>query len=60
MKIKTILTSIVLACSPVAMMAEVLPYQNPDLSPEERAADLCSRPTLEEHTRLMMNTSPAI
>ncbi len=38
----------------------LLPYQNPALSPEERAADLCSRLTLEEKASLMMNTSPAI
>lgn len=37
-----------------------MPYQNPTLSPDERAADLCSRLTLEEKVALMMNTSPAI
>lgn len=37
-----------------------LPYQNPELSPAERAADLCSRLTLEEKVKLTMNTSPAI
>lgn len=37
-----------------------LPYQNPDLTFEERAADLCSRLTLEEKALLMMNSSPAI
>jgi beta-glucosidase len=38
----------------------VLPYQNPDLSAKERAEDLCSRLTLDEKAKLMMNLSPAI
>lgn len=37
-----------------------LPYQDSSLSPEQRAADLCGRLTLEEKTQLMMNSSPAI
>lgn len=45
---------------PAATMAQQLPYQNPDLPAAARAADLCSRLTLEEKTRLMMNSSPAI
>ena len=40
--------------------AQTMPYQNPDLSSEERAADLCSRLTLHEKVRLMRNGSPAI
>lgn len=40
--------------------AQTLPYQNPELAPEERAEDLCARLTLEEKTSLMMNNSPAI
>lgn len=36
------------------------PYKNPALSPEERAADLVSRLTLEEKAALMQNTSPAV
>ena len=39
---------------------EILPYQNPNLSAEVRADDLLSRLTLEEKTKLMMDTSPAI
>jgi len=39
---------------------EMLPYQNPALSPRERAEDLCARLTLEEKTALMMDRSPAI
>ncbi len=39
---------------------ELLPYQNPALSPQERAADLCQRLTLEEKSLLMLDDSPAI
>ena len=38
----------------------MLPYQNPNLSAEERADDLISRLTIEEKTALMMDQSPAI
>ena len=37
-----------------------LPYQNPSLSPEERAKDLISRLTLDEKASLMFDQSPAI
>ena len=37
-----------------------LPYQNPDLSPEQRAADIVSRMTLEEKVLQMQNSAPAI
>ena len=62
MKLRTILSFIaaaVVSHSPVAA-SEKLPYQNPDLSAEERAADLCGRLTLKEKVSLMMNSSPAI
>jgi len=36
------------------------PYQNPNLSALERAKDLCSRLTLEEKAKLMLDESPAI
>ena len=42
------------------MMAQTLPYQNPNLSAKERAEDLCSRLTLEEKAQLMLDESPAI
>ena len=35
-------------------------FENPDLSPEERAADLVSRMTLEEKVSQMQNTAVAI
>lgn len=38
----------------------MLPYQNPNLSAEERADDLIGRLTIEEKTALMMDQSPAI
>ncbi|MDR0892027.1 MAG: glycoside hydrolase family 3 protein, partial [Mediterranea sp.] len=46
-------------CS-LSASAQVLPYQNPSLSAEQRADDLLSRLTLEEKVALMQNNSPAI
>jgi len=40
--------------------AEKAPYWNPKLSPEQRAADLVSRMTLEEKVLQMQSTAPAI
>ena len=40
--------------------AQPLPYQNPQLTAQQRADDLLSRLTLEEKVSLMMDTSPAI
>ena len=40
--------------------AQTPPYQNPELSARERAADLCQRLTLEEKAQLMLDESPAI
>src|SRR6187551_3414809 len=37
-----------------------LPYQNPNLSSEERAKDLITRLTLEEKASLLFDQSPAI
>ncbi len=48
----------ILSCG--SAVAQKYPYQDPNLSSEERAADLCKRLTLEEKTKLMMNSSPAI
>jgi len=44
----------------LGLQADVLPYQNPDLSSEERAKDLISRLTLEEKAELMCDQSNAI
>jgi len=44
----------------VCVMAQMLPYQDPNLSAKERAKDLCSRLTLEEKAQLMLDESPAI
>ena len=48
----------VIACS-MSVFAQ-LPYQNPALSPEERAEDLLLRLNLEEKVTLMQNTSKGI
>ena len=55
---KTILT--LLSAFALTVQAQTLPYQNPALSPAERAADLCSRLTIEEKVSLMLDRSPAI
>lgn len=46
--------------SAVTLHAQQYPYQNPELSSEERAADLISRLTLEEKATLMCDQSDAI
>ncbi|MFZ5942221.1 MAG: xylan 1,4-beta-xylosidase [Bacteroidota bacterium] len=45
---------------PVNLRAQNYPFQNPDLSSEERAKDLISRLTLEEKAALMCDQSDAI
>jgi len=40
--------------------AQTMPFQNPDLSSEERAKDLISRLTLEEKAALMCDVSDAV
>ncbi len=59
MNSKVVITSLLLFFG-IGAGAQQLPYQNPNLSPEERAADLCARLTLEEKAALMQNSSPAI
>jgi len=44
----------------INLWAQQLPYQNPNLSSEERAEDLISRLTLEEKAALMCDVSDAI
>jgi len=46
---------------PLSMSGQATaPYQNANLSPEQRAADLVSRMTLDEKVLQMQNVSPAI
>lgn len=55
------LSTLIIACmAAMSATAQMLPYQNPALSAKERAADLCSRLTLEEKAKLMQDESPAI
>jgi len=56
---KRLLTTI-FATVALTANAQVLPYQNPQLTAEQRADDLLGRLTLEEKVKLMMDTSPAI
>ena len=47
-------------CAGTSATAQTYPYQNPNLSARERAVDLCSRLTLDEKAKLMLDESPAI
>ncbi len=49
-----------MTCMAVAQDASNLPYMNPKLSPEERAADLVHRMTLEEKGSQLVNQARAI
>ena len=57
---KKLLLTTLLTLGTSAVMAQMLPYQNPALTAEERAEDLLGRLTLEEKAKLMMDVSPAI
>ena len=57
---KKIAISVVLTVGALAANAQTMPYQNVNLSAEERAKDLVSRMTLDEKVSMMMNESPAI
>ncbi|MBV9183777.1 MAG: glycoside hydrolase family 3 C-terminal domain-containing protein [Acidobacteria bacterium] len=52
--------TIVLACAAWAQELSNLPFMNPKLSTEERAADLVKRMTLEEKTSQLVNQARAI
>ena len=57
---KQLITTLMALFTMGAGAQNILPYQNPNLSPEERADDLIGRLTIEEKTALMMDQSPAI
>ena len=57
---KILATALLTISMSATVTAQTYPFQNPNLSAEERAADLTSRLTLEEKMKLMMNGSPAI
>ena len=55
-----LLTLFMTICATTLTTAQTCPYQNPNLSARERAVDLCSRLTLDEKAKLMLDESPAI
>ena len=59
-KKRFIVALIATAATNMQILAQMLPYQNPNLSSSERADDLIGRLTLEEKSKLMMDQSPAI
>ena len=60
MKRPIILLTLLFSCASGLLAQALYPYQNPNLTPDERAADLVSRLTLEQKAALMMDESPAI
>ena len=57
---KTLLFTLLAVASVTASWAQKMPYQDPTLPVDQRVDDLMQRLTLEEKTKLMMNSSPAI
>ena len=57
---KNIIISALMVVGAIGASAQTLPYQNPQLSAEQRADDLLTRLTLDEKVSLMMDVSPAI
>ena len=55
-----LLTLFMTICATTLTTAQTCPYQNSNLSARERAVDLCSRLTLDEKAKLMLDESPAI
>src|SRR5580692_4926778 len=51
---------VILAATSIAQDTSGLPYMNPKLSPEERAADLVHRMTLEEKASQLVNQARAV
>ena len=60
MKARRLIKAVLLGLIPLCGVADNLPYKNPELSSDLRAADLCSRLTLEEKVSLMMNGSKGV
>ena len=56
----SLLTLLIAVCTSTSATAQTYPYQNTNLSARERAVDLCSRLTLDEKAKLMLDESPAI
>ena len=54
------LLALLFSATTLTISAQTLPYQNPQLTPQQRADDLLGRLTLDEKVRLMMDSSPAI
>lgn len=57
---KTLFMLLMAGCALTTQGQSQLPYQNAQLSAHERAVDLCSRLTLDEKAKLMLDVSPAI
>ena len=55
-----VVITVVLASTSIAQDTSSLPYMNPKLSPEERAADLVHRMTLEEKASQLVNQARAV
>ncbi|MGH9561734.1 MAG: hypothetical protein ACRD3S_09795, partial [Terracidiphilus sp.] len=49
-----------ITCAAMAQDTSKLPYMNPALSPEQRAADLVHRMTLKEKASQLVNDAQAI
>ena len=57
---KQLFITIMMVFFGLSAFGQPYPYQNPSLSAQERAKDLCGRLTLEEKAQLMFDESPAI
>ena len=54
------LLTLLFSVAALTVSAQTLPYQNPSLTPQQRADDLLPRLTLEEKVRLMMDSSHTV
>jgi len=59
-RLQPVLLSLLIAGAASAQDYKSLPFWNPDLSFEQRAADVVSRLTLEEKVAQMLNSAPAV